>query len=324
MIRNSYQIGEDLGATCRRTKFAYLATVLDLNAGLLTSQKGEFETDQQYQERSAKLAGVMAGDSIAICEPLNDNPDIEFRYDTENQRFSGSFSASHNVWRDSKSLGSYKSRTRMGIPMTVKASVEWEYDVSLTIDDTIPGCLSTKYGSSSFSVPATLEKAPLIKYGGRIAYIARLAPPYVKTSETPGEPSLDNPYDVYTKTTTVYARLEAIAIVDNTGATVWKCEVGRLVPNQAPTPIGDPDRWVTVIDYPIEGYRLRLNGRVKAILNLDTNGMPQSCTVTGSSGSTVLDNATCKAWMKNAKFVPAGDSDGKPTAGQAEVVKLWP
>ena len=93
LIRNSYQIGEDLGATCRRTKFAYLATVLDLNAGLLTSQKGEFETDQQYQERSAKLAGVMAGDSIAICEPLNDNPDIEFRYDTENQRFSGSFSA---------------------------------------------------------------------------------------------------------------------------------------------------------------------------------------------------------------------------------------
>lgn len=315
---------EPLSAPCGRTKFQYLATAMAANESLLSLEKGEFEPDADYQKRATQLAHLMADKPVVFCEYLDDNPDVPFAYDTEANWFAGSFNSRHNVWRDEKQLGSYKTRTRMGIPVTVKSSVEWNYNIDFSVANSLPGCLTTKYDQSSFKASIPLEQAAAVKRYGKIAFSVRLEPPYVTTSERPGSPTLDDPYDVYSKTTEIHGRLQTVAIIDAQGAVVWKCEAGRLNPNQPPRPANDQETWVSVIDYPTEGYLRNLRGRVEAILGLDDKGQPRSCTITSSSGHAVLDNATCAAWMKRAKFIPAGDIDGIPTDSEFKVVKVWP
>lgn len=315
---------EPLAAPCSRTKFQYLATAMAANEDMLSSRKREFETEAEYQDRADKISGVMAKDSVVFCEPLNDNPDLSFTYDTASHQFKGSFAREHNVWRDTKSLGSYKSRTRMGAAAIVKASVEWEYNINLTINEVQASCLKAGYGQADFQAPVAIDSAPSVKFAGRFVYVVRLIHPYVETSETPGNPTLDDPYDVYTKTTTVFARLEAVAIVDGTGATVWKCVVDRLDPNRPAIPMGLPDDWVRFSDYPVAWYSSRLRGRVRGKISVGSDGKPAACKVVGSSGSTVLDEATCAAWMKRMSFMPATDDAGRPTTGEFTAQKDWP
>jgi len=86
-------------------------------------------------------------------------------------------------------------------------------------------------------------------------------------------------------------------------------------PVKAPTPASDPGGWVTPGDYP----KTALNGGVQGVtgfrLDVDSSGRVDDCSITQSSGSLDLDQATCQLIMERARFTPALDIQGHPTPG---------
>lgn len=76
------------------------------------------------------------------------------------------------------------------------------------------------------------------------------------------------------------------------------------------TPRGSPQSWVTNDDYPAAALRAEQQGTTGFRLDVDTNGRVTNCTVTSSSGSTVLDNTACSLLKRRARFNPAEDASG--------------
>lgn len=83
-------------------------------------------------------------------------------------------------------------------------------------------------------------------------------------------------------------------------------------------PLNSPQTWVTNDDYPAEAWRDGLQGMVSFSLEIDTQGMVSTCEITASSGSPVLDIATCNLLTARARFRPATDETGKP------IYARWP
>ncbi|MFL6858734.1 MAG: energy transducer TonB [Allosphingosinicella sp.] len=67
-------------------------------------------------------------------------------------------------------------------------------------------------------------------------------------------------------------------------------------------------------DYPSSALRNEETGTVRVRLEVGSNGRVTSCSVTGSSGSSALDSATCRLLTSRARFTPARDSNGQPTS----------
>jgi protein TonB len=67
-------------------------------------------------------------------------------------------------------------------------------------------------------------------------------------------------------------------------------------------------------DYPSSALRNEETGTVRVRLEVGPNGRVSSCSVTGSSGSSALDTATCRLLSARARFTPAKDSNGQPTS----------
>ena len=66
-------------------------------------------------------------------------------------------------------------------------------------------------------------------------------------------------------------------------------------------------------DYPASAIRNEEEGTTSFRLDVGTNGRVTNCTITSSSGSTALDNTTCRLLRARARFTPARDSNGNPT-----------
>ena len=80
------------------------------------------------------------------------------------------------------------------------------------------------------------------------------------------------------------------------------------------TPKGNPGKWMTSSDYPIE---MALHGKraiVQFRLVIDDAGVPTSCHIQQSTRPKAFDDAVCAAIMRNARFEPALDAEGKPLA----------
>jgi protein TonB len=85
---------------------------------------------------------------------------------------------------------------------------------------------------------------------------------------------------------------------------------------QAATPKGQ-SRWQRRIieNYPSRAIRQEEEGTVRMALTIDARGRVSGCSVTGSSGSSTLDNAACKDIQRYGRFNPALDDAGNPTSG---------
>lgn len=80
--------------------------------------------------------------------------------------------------------------------------------------------------------------------------------------------------------------------------------------------------WVTTDDYPTSALREGVEGSVGIDVTIDANGRVSNCTVTASSGSDLLDQTTCKLYVRRARFTPALDEGGRPIAAhRADRVK---
>lgn len=76
-------------------------------------------------------------------------------------------------------------------------------------------------------------------------------------------------------------------------------------------------------DYPAAALAAREQGVVGFALDVGANGRVAACAVTRSSGSAALDDATCRVLRSRARFTPALDSAGAPTADRMLGRIIW-
>ncbi|KPP94153.1 energy transducer TonB [Erythrobacter sp. HL-111] len=76
-------------------------------------------------------------------------------------------------------------------------------------------------------------------------------------------------------------------------------------------------RWVRRIieDYPSRALRQEEEGTVGVRVTVGANGRVSACSVTASSGSSILDDAACRSLQRYARFEPALNDAGDPTTG---------
>jgi len=65
-------------------------------------------------------------------------------------------------------------------------------------------------------------------------------------------------------------------------------------------------------DYPQSAIRNEEQGTTAVRLSIGTDGRVSDCSITQSSGSSALDNATCNILRRRARFTPAKDQAGNP------------
>ncbi|MFM5893903.1 MAG: energy transducer TonB [Novosphingobium sp.] len=91
------------------------------------------------------------------------------------------------------------------------------------------------------------------------------------------------------------------------------------VPNppnfEGPVPTSNPGTWVTDNDYPAAALRSHTEGTTAFRLRIGPDGLVKDCTVTASSGSMQLDEATCEVVSRRARFSPARDLQNIVTSG---------
>ena len=79
----------------------------------------------------------------------------------------------------------------------------------------------------------------------------------------------------------------------------------------------------TADDYPAEALEKGEEGAVGFRLEVAPNGRVTSCTITQSSGSASLNSTTCRLMQTRARFTPARDSMGRPTADALNSRIVW-
>lgn len=89
------------------------------------------------------------------------------------------------------------------------------------------------------------------------------------------------------------------------------------------TPKGNPGNWATTNDYPSRALREEREGVTGFRVSVGPDGRVTGCTVTASSGSSDLDDATCANVQRRARFNPAMDGEGQPTTGSYSGRVRW-
>lgn len=88
-------------------------------------------------------------------------------------------------------------------------------------------------------------------------------------------------------------------------------------------PAGSPGDWITPNDYPPAALRQSLKGITGFRLNVDPMGHVTACTITASSGSSLLDDTSCALLKARATFVAAQDARGRTVAATYSSAVRW-
>ena len=76
-------------------------------------------------------------------------------------------------------------------------------------------------------------------------------------------------------------------------------------------------------DYPAAAIRAGEQGDVGFRLDVGSDGRVAQCTVTSSSGSAILDSATCRMLTRRARFTPATDASAMPIEASTTGAIRW-
>jgi len=76
-------------------------------------------------------------------------------------------------------------------------------------------------------------------------------------------------------------------------------------------------------DYPPSAERAEAEGTTRFRLTVGTNGRVTDCQITGSSGNSALDQATCRILRGRARYTPARDQNGNPSSGTDSGSVTW-
>jgi len=85
---------------------------------------------------------------------------------------------------------------------------------------------------------------------------------------------------------------------------------------------GNPASWVTNDDYPPAALRAGDQGSVGIAFQVNAQGRIEGCTVTSGSGSSALDQATCRLVTRRGRYSPALDAAGNPIAGGRKTLRF--
>lgn len=91
----------------------------------------------------------------------------------------------------------------------------------------------------------------------------------------------------------------------------------------AAAPKGRPGNWITTNDYRTSWINRGYTGTASFTLMVDASGRVSGCTITGTTGHDVLDEATCRLLERRARFEPARDSSGNKVAGSYRSSVTW-
>ena len=81
--------------------------------------------------------------------------------------------------------------------------------------------------------------------------------------------------------------------------------------------------YVSDSDYPAAAIRSEEQGTARFRLTVGADGRVTGCTITGSSGSSALDSATCRIMKQRARFTPARDGAGNPATDTVSNAIKW-
>lgn len=104
------------------------------------------------------------------------------------------------------------------------------------------------------------------------------------------------------------------------------------LPSQSPAMAKEPTRaapfaslvnYLTTDDYPAEAVAKGEQGTVAFRLAIGVDGRVHGCTITASSGSAILDTASCRIMVARARFHSATDASGKPVQDIFESKISW-
>lgn len=214
----------NLYTACAYANFKQLALALNGVPGL-DQTKGEFETEEEFSARVTKLSETINADrETIVCQSLANNRDAPFQYDADAETFSGSFNQNLRAELDYKDLGSYVGKTRMGISFRIKRSLEIDYnaDLSLISRNETP-CRKISYLDVTYSLTVPRAEAIGVKRDAYLVIIGTLRSPYVTQEDSNPTPSLDEPYDDFTRTITVKFEPTRFVIVMPGGKRLLEC-----------------------------------------------------------------------------------------------------
>jgi TonB family protein len=80
---------------------------------------------------------------------------------------------------------------------------------------------------------------------------------------------------------------------------------------------------VNHLDYPLEALRAGVEGTVTIRYDVGVDGRIAACRVVGSSGSRLLDDATCAVAQRRLTFYPAHDAQGNPVTESRAQIVAW-
>lgn len=93
----------------------------------------------------------------------------------------------------------------------------------------------------------------------------------------------------------------------------WGLDVERhRTISSKPVPTKSPGQWITANAYPDRALMRGEQAIIYFRLMVDADGQPESCHIQQSGYSKEFDEAVCGSLMKNARFKPALDAEGKP------------
>jgi TonB family protein len=91
----------------------------------------------------------------------------------------------------------------------------------------------------------------------------------------------------------------------------------------APVPVAALPSFLTDEDYPDEAIRNGEQGEVEFRLDIGVDGRVSGCSVVRSSGSAILDAATCRIMSERATFRAATDDSGRLVPGSVVSRISW-
>ena len=160
-----------------------------------------------------------------------------------------------------------------------------------------------------------------------VKFIPETKPPHEKVKPQSQKPQtaqtrLDTPIPIVTPPPTGPV-ISQPTIVNPPPLPPGPVELARVEPPHVPPPPrvtfeparahADLHSYVSNADYPDAAIRGEEQGTTRFRLLVGADGRVKDCTVTGSSGSSSLDSATCRLMKSRARFTPARDSSGNPT-----------
>jgi protein TonB len=95
----------------------------------------------------------------------------------------------------------------------------------------------------------------------------------------------------------------------------------RVVPPQRAR--ANLNSYFSTDDYPAAALRGNEQGTTGFSLTIGPSGRVEACSVTSSSGSSSLDQATCRILRSRARYTPARDQNGQPTSGHDSGRVTW-